>query len=494
MAKLHSAKCPSCGAALPVALGVPQVTCRYCNTVITVENRKMPEELARLLAMGQLQRSTTLYLDPNVAREAGQKMLIVLGLTIGLPFLVALLVGVGPWACTSIKNTIRPFPATCESNETVTLSGNWEGNGAVFTSVGYNCKIHVKNAKLKATTFIEGGGVNNEITLENVTLETTETAFNAGANTRIKIVGGSVTSRSNAVEADSNLVLTLENTTLESKTGSAVHGKYNLKIDATNSKIIGKKSAIDTDANPTLTLKKNSEISSDGIAIKATSTLHLEADGGKISSSESAIAAGPSSRLTAQNLTVSGREKAMSLGSSTNVEFTGGSITSQTESAIETDGIGEYTFSGTTLQGAASAIAAKNGLTLKAIKKARLVGTNGNGVQSGSNSEITLNDASIEGGRVGVKGESNLKVRLGANGRIVGKKGGIAGDSNVDIDATSPIVEGGAGAGIECGYNAKIAIHQGSIKGTPALAMARKPSIFDLDGVRIEGEQRVPAR
>ena len=75
---------------------------------------------------------------------------------------------------------------------------------------------------------------------------------------------------------------------------------------------------------------------------------------------------------------------------------------------------------------------------------------------------------------------------------MAGKKGGIDAEGTFELDATGATIEGGGGPGVAAGSNARIAIRQGVLKGTPALALDRKPSSLDLGGTRVEGEQEDP--
>ena len=105
-----------------------------------------------------------------------------------------------------------------------------------------------------------------------------------------------------------------------------------------------------------------------------------------------------------------------------------------------------------------------------------------------------LNDAALEAGMKAFKGTVNNKVKLAQGARMAGKKGGLDADINVEIEATGATLEGGTGAAIKAGYNARLSFKQGLLKGSPAIQLDRKPTSFELDGTRVEGEQKIPAR
>lgn len=487
MAKLQSARCPTCGANLPVPPNAPSVTCRYCGNFITIEHRKPPPT--------QLQGapSTTLYIDPEEAAKAGRRVgCLVLSIVL---FTVLLPVGIGvaPWAYGRIKNSIRPFPAVCETNELIELSGNWEGNGPIIASAGHNCKVHISKSRLKGTTLLKTTSSNVEITLVDTTIETTDVTLQSGSNMKVSITGGSVKSATTVLGGDSNMNVTLENTTVQSTAEAAIKTGYNLKLGATSSKILGKKAALDVKSNADLTLKKASEITSEGTAIKTDSGLKIESEGGKIDGAAGAIVATSGAKITSTGTTFSSKDKAMTFSSGADLDLTDGAVLSGADTGIECDG-GDFTFIGTKVQGVPSAIEGKNGLKLKALKKAALVSTGGDGIVVTSNAQLTVNDATIEGARRAIKSTVNTKVKLGPGARLTGRKGGVFAESNLELETNGATIDGGTGPGIESAYNAKVVLQQGTVKGSPALSFARKPQILTIDGTQIQGEQKVPPR
>ncbi len=468
------------------------VPCRYCGNVIHVEHRKPPPHVHPFGQPGGIP-STTLYLDPDAFRamnQAGKSIALVITLTTLLPILIAVVAGVGPWVLRKMKGGVKPFPAVCELNETIEVSGNYEGTGPLVNA-GINCKIKIKNSKLKGSTLLEGSAANVELTLENVTLETTDVLYRGGSNGKLRVKGGKLTSVASVVDADSNTYLNFDGVTVESKNDTAIKVKYNLKLDANNAKIVGKGGGIETDSNAEITMKGTSEIASPAIALKATSNLKLDATGGKIDGGESAVVADSSAHMKTRGTVFTAKEKTIVLGSSADLDFDGGSVTSQTDAAFDTYGTGEYEFAGTTVTGEDAAINAKNGFKLRGTKKAHFVATKGIAVQSTSNFELTLTDATIEGTKSGVKAGVNLKAKLSQGAKISGKKGGIVADANMEIESKDATVEGGTGPGLQGTSNARIAFEKGTLRGTPAIDLRYRPSSLELEGTRVEGEQHV---
>jgi hypothetical protein len=460
--------------------GVPQTQCRYCGHIIHVEHRKPPPNVAQFAPH-------TVYIDPNAAKAARSVGLII-AICALLPILIPIAIGVVPWMMRKMKS----YPVACATNEEIELSGDFTSAGPIITSAGHNCKVHIKNAKLKGSTLVKTDIFNMEITLDNVTLETSDTAIHSGANLKVKLHGSTLTSPTSVIDSDTNLEIDLEDSTLESKNAAALKSKNNLKVRMTNGKIRGKKAGIDTDSNLQLTMKKASEVtSSEGPAVKATSSFKLEAEGGKI---DGGIVATSSVDITGSGLTITSKEKAIEASSSLKIDLSDSSITSLTGEAIEVDSSVDLTLANTKVQGASEAIVAKSNAKIKASKKTRIIALAGNGILTTSNSELTLNDASIEAGAKAFKGTVNDKVKLLAGSRLAGKKGAIEAEGNSEIDATGAVIDGGVGPGIVAGYNARISLKQGSLKGTPAIQLDRKPTSLELAGTAVTGEQKIAPR
>lgn len=488
--KVVPAKCPTCGANLPIPPGVPQVVCRYCQNVIHVEHRKPPPEVRPFGSPGAMP-SRTLYIDPDVHKASKAIAWIIFGACL-LPVLIPIFIVVGPWAVRSFKGKVKPFPVTCGLNEEVEVSGNFETTGPIVTSVAHNCKLHIKNAKLKGSTLIKTETFNMELTLENVTIETTETMIHAGSNLKVKMHGSTLTSAGPVFDSDSNMELDVDNTTIESKGAAAVKSKHNLKVRMEGGKIHGKKAGIDTDANLQLTMKKGAEIAaSDGPAVKASSSVKVEADGGKI---DGGFLVTSGADIVATGLTLTAKEKAITATSSLKLDWTEGSITSASDVAIDGDSSMDLTLINTKVQGATTAIQCESSSKIKASKKTRIIGLNGYGVVTSSNSEVVLNDAALEAGMKAFKGTVNTKIKLAQGARMAGKKGGVDAEGNLEVEATGATLEGGSGPGLATGYNARISFKQGVLKGVPALQADRKPTSLELDGTRVEGDQKIPAR
>lgn len=488
--KVVPAKCPTCGANLPIPPGVFQVTCRYCQNVIHVEHRKPPPGVMPFGTPGVMP-SRTLYVDPDALKASKAITYIILAACL-LPFLIPLAIGVGPWLVKSVKGKVKPFPVACGLNEKVEVSGNFETTGPIVTSVGHNCKLHIKNAKLKGATLVKTDTANMELTLENVTIETTDTMIRTGSNLKVKLHGSTLTSSVAVFDSETNMEVDVVNSTIESKNASAVKSKHNLKVRMEGGKIRGKKAGIDTNANLQLTMKKGAELfASDGPAVKTDSSFKLEADGGKI---DGGLLMTSNADIVATGLVLTAKERALTGTSSVKLDWTDGSITSSTDMAIDVDSSTDLMLINTKVQGATTAINCSSNSKVKATKKTTIVGTSGYGVTTSSNSELVLNDSSLEAGVKAFKGTVNNKIKLAQGARVSGKKGGIDAEGNLELEATSATIDGGTGPALKAGYNGRLSFKQGLIKGTPAIQLDRKPTSLELDGTRVEGAQQIPAR
>jgi hypothetical protein len=493
VAKLLAKRCPTCGANISFPPNVHHVPCRYCGNVIHVEHKKPPPEFHPFGTPGGIP-TTTLYVDPDEIARAGRQVgLIITVVTLGTVLLPVLIFAI-PAGLKLAKKSARPYPIECGINETVEVSGNWEGTGPVIANAGVNCKVKISKAKLKAKTLLgQSSPANVSIVLEDVTLETTDVALKATNNLKVEVKGGSIKSPANAIVSESNLALTLENTTIESTGETALKAAYNLKLDATNAKLVGKKAGLDADANADLSLKQGSELrSSEGVALKTKSGLKIEAEGGKLEGAEGAIVATSGAKIQAKGTTFASKGTALTFTSGTDLDLDGGSVIGQSEPAIECDG-GDLTFAGTKVQGT-TGIAGKVNLKLKATKKALIVGTSADGVEVTSNGELTMTDARLEGARAAFKSGVNTKAKLGQGAQLVGKRGGLLAESNLVIESSGATIEGGSGPGIDAGGNARINFEQGNLKGAPAITADRRPYVWNANGTKIEGEQKIPAR
>lgn len=470
------------------------MVCRYCQNVIHVEMRKPPPQVTPFGMPGGMP-STTLYIDPEqaarMAAQTGRGVAVYVGVMVVLTVFLPLCFTVGPAAVKGCKGKVKPFPIHCALNETVDVSGDFTTTGPIIESANINCKIRIANAKLKGSTLLKSTTSNLDLTLENVTIETTEELVSAGSNFKAHIKGSTLTSKGNVFDAPTNFELDAVASTLQSTDGTIVKSGHNFKLVADNSKFKAKRIAFDTQGLD-LKLKKASEItSSDGIAIK-TGSIKLEMDGGKIDGSEGAILASSTTQISLKGVSVTAKEKTIVMSNSGHLDAEGGAIASQTAEAIEADTSADMTLDNVRVTAGTNGVIVKNSCKLRVSKKTRITAGSGNAYIATMNSELFASDAILEGGNKAIRAGVNTKVRLQAGAKLTGKRGGLEAEGNLELEGNGSSIEGGAGPGLQSGYNARISFLSGTIKGAPAIVLERRPSSLDLNGTRVEGEQKIP--
>lgn len=447
MARLHAAKCPTCGAGLNVDPGALRVVCRYCQNVITIEKRTPPPTAAPIGVPGGVP-STTLYLDPKAIQRASSTFTAVIVAATLIPALIPVFIFlVGP-AVRHVKSSVRPFPAACEGNEKLELSGDFDGPGPAITSVGVNCKITISKSKIKASSLVDESAANFELTITDSTIETTGPLVKAGTNTKLRVKGGALKSGGPVVVTSGyNLEVRLEDTALESSSDVAIQSP-SLLLESKNATVRGKKSALD--------VENNAKVHAEATTFEAT---------------------GP----------------AFVFESNPKVDMTGGSVISKTGRAIEGEVNVELTMSGTKVRGATDAVRAKTNFRLKASDKASFVAGSGDAFALGVNANLSFDDATVDATRAAIAGDSNMVLKLASGARLTGKKGGVSAAS-LELESNGATIEGGAGAGIDVRGSSKIDLRQGAVTGNPALTFSRKPTTFELEGTRIVGAKVIPDR
>jgi hypothetical protein len=330
------------------------------------------------------------------------------------------------------------FPLTCVDGK-AQGGGSWEGKGPIV-KVASNCHIEIRHARLKGTTLFDKKESNLDLVLEDVVLETSDDASTDEGNLTVRIKGSKLTSPKTIFRTGGNFDLEIDDSTLESTGALAIRGAAHVRGE--NAKIRGRGGAFGgTDGLLEIHLERGSEIaSSENVAIDSGGILKLTmTGGGKIESPRSAVVArGPS----------------------------------------------EIELVGTKIRGS-DGIVGRNMIQIDASKATEIIAT-GTAVRTETNGNITLRESLLQG-ETAVKGDTNLKVTLRDGGRLVGKRVGIDGGNNFELDADKGAIDGGAGAGIAARLNAQITSKGGGIKGAPALRFDMKPMRLELTGTKIEG-------
>lgn len=133
----------------------------------------------------------------------------------------------------------------------------------------------------------------------------------------------------------------------------------------------------------------------------------------------------------------------------------------------------EVTVENSTLEGKEAAVKLSMNSKLFGKKKSVFKGEEA-AVVAGVNSEITLDDSSIQGGEAGVQGDSNLKLS-GTKSTISGKDYGVRAGVNLGIDGKELTVRGSRAA-IEGNVNLKLELRGGLVEGDEAGVRMKGPN------------------
>jgi LSD1 subclass zinc finger protein len=133
----------------------------------------------------------------------------------------------------------------------------------------------------------------------------------------------------------------------------------------------------------------------------------------------------------------------------------------------------EVTVENSTLEGKEAAVKLSMNSKLFGKKKAIFKGEEA-AIVAGINSEISLDDSSVEGGETGIQGDSNLKLS-GTKSKISGKEYGVRSGVNLGIDGKELGIRGSRAA-VEGNVNLKLDLRGGVIEGDEAAVRMKGPN------------------
>jgi DNA-directed RNA polymerase subunit RPC12/RpoP len=372
--KLTANKCANCHAPLTVAPDATVVRCQYCGNTMQVERAK-----PKVTRMAGPPPTNVIYVAPV---RSGMATLMIVAFSI-----VPVLIAVGSVAFSSLRGHFVSLPATCAINESITISGKtFDGPGTAITAET-NCKIKIKDSKIKADTIVEGK-LNVEITLENSTLEAKKTAIVLEHNGKVKLSGkSSVSGAENGIEGSYNLEVAVEDSKL-SGGESGVKGDSGLKVKAKNGTISGKDSAVACESNGTVTVEAGGVLTSEAAAVRNKSSLTLEVEGGSVDGGEVAVSSesNPKIKVTKK-----------------------GKVTSAKGNAIEGGSNMDLTVDDGTVEAGDTAVKASSNGKVKVVKGGRIKGGSV-GIDSQSNFELTMQSGTVESPGVAVQSKSNARI------------------------------------------------------------------------------------
>jgi len=482
--KTVQAKCPNCGAKLPLEKGQRQVTCLFCKTTVTVEHEKPASGTFSASSATVIRVDPRAFVAPRLSLGCG---LVIAG-AIAAPIAISLFVSLGSVHVINHSFEHRlgaagagngagdgaaapaSYPITCEPNQTVEISGDWSGPGAVIAAAGANCKIHIHDAKLKAEKLLDSGESNLELRLTHVTLETSGEGVRAGANFHFTLAQSQLTSARDAIlNNDSNLVLAMEGSKLTSTGGAALRSSrkdsgVNLSVTLADSSIQAQKTALAATDNLRLTLRGASAITSEDTAVTAETNAKVRVEGGAIRGKQVALTAGSNLELTM---------------------LPGTELQSSEGVALKPRGNAKLTLDDARITGKLGAIAGAVGV-VEASNGTRIVATEGDAI-AGTIARLDLDNVTVEGARAVVTTSYGSELTLRGGTRVIGRHGAILGGNAPKLEARDATIEGGDGPGLAGKQLYGLRFSGGKIAGEPALLSPDPLLRLEVDGTEIVG-------
>ncbi|HWA70840.1 MAG TPA: hypothetical protein VG937_00825 [Polyangiaceae bacterium] len=122
----------------------------------------------------------------------------------------------------------------------------------------------------------------------------------------------------------------------------------------------------------------------------------------------------------------------------------------------------EVTVENSTLEGKQTAVKLEMNSKLDAKKQTHLKAEEA-GLEGGINSQVSLEDSSVEGGEVGIKADTNFKLRATKSG-ISGKEYGIRASNNLELEGKELTLTGSRAA-LDGEVNLKLELRGGAFEG-----------------------------
>ncbi|MBI5533359.1 MAG: hypothetical protein HY898_11620 [Deltaproteobacteria bacterium] len=228
----------------------------------------------------------------------------------------------------------NPFPLTCELNETIELDGKTSDIKETLIVAKSNCKIKLKNCKLKGPTIIKGEH-NVEIELDKSTLESTQDAIVSGYNSRIQINASTLKAGGTAIRADANPKIGV-------KGKSSITGKSlglelgdNPELDLEGSTIDGTPLGINAASNAKIRIVEGSVVKGSSTGIRTVFNGEISVlSNSRVESPGTAVAGGTNTKLIVRNGTLQGGKFAWDLETNGKVTLSGAKANGQRKLGI----------------------------------------------------------------------------------------------------------------------------------------------------------------
>ena len=315
-------KCPGCGAKIDLPLPGPQATvfaCQYCHHRIPIPAAYVPPVQPYRPAEIRIQMPTYV---PTRAGGGGMAWIAILSIlpVFVIPFLIFGSQGGG---CTNlkIKFSSNPFPLVCGINEQLTIDGKTSDAKETLVIMRANCKLEIRNSKLKGPLILKGEG-NNEVTLVNSTLEGTKGVIDGGENFTLHLDHSTVTTKKGtAIVADSNPHVDLTNDSAVVGAELGMDFGYNPEITVDHSSVEGAEGAIATKGNLKMKMLDSASVKSDAVAIAGGDNPVVTIEGKSKVSGATGITGGFNPDVTVKDSSVKGKEAAFDFQGNTKLKL-----------------------------------------------------------------------------------------------------------------------------------------------------------------------------
>ena len=331
MPRVITRNCPNCGAPLSLKRAAKDVRCPFCTHVIHIEWTKPVNVPAPL----------TVYVTPEAPHLV--VVLLLAGALIPVGIVTALVVLIvkshAPAAFVGNRSVVEEvaektglvpvrFPTKCGLNQELEIIGaNYEGLGTLIVG-DINCKIHIKDSKLKGTVVISAKNL-VEVTLENSTLYGTDTAIQFDMNSKVLAKQHSLLKGDNfGLTAGLNGELSLEDSRVEGKQ-AAVKAGVNFGFTSKGSSLVGKEYGLWADDNLKVQLN-GTQLQAERVGLRTDANLELKAQDSQISGGEVGVWGTVNSKLELESKAkITGKRYALKVGHNLELSMQGAALESE---------------------------------------------------------------------------------------------------------------------------------------------------------------------
>ncbi len=307
-------------------------------------------------------------------------------------------------------------------------------------------------------------GMNDEVVIADRTFEGTGTLITGDVNCKVRIKNSKL--KADTIVLAKNLVeIHVENSTLEGKEAAVQLGMNSKLFVTKQSTLRGGEAGVRGGINSELTLT-DSSVEGGEHGVRSEVNFKLHATSAKISGKEYGILAANNFELEGKELTLSGERAALAAEVNLKADLRGG-----------------------LLQGGEAGIQMKGpNLRLKLSRGAK-VQARESAIRTGSNFELEMEDALIDGGEIGIETEVNPKLNLGPKARVHGKSIALKAGVNLELRLRGASLESESVA-VCAPFNVELTARDSTIRGgSDAFRLQRRPNELTLTSTTVTGKQ-----